>query len=725
MIGNYINKKGIIPENKYTRFALLLLPILIIISSLFSGSFSNSFFGKYITLQSGVTFIAIIASAYIVFSYLRNFKKLSILLFVLANLFITIPSIFAVILSKFGLNNFANTLVHFVDSWDTVALASGIIIVLTLIYLEAIASSKAQKITSIVVIILHTLLIICITIPDIWIALVLSSLFILLISKKRTKFYKKFSFYILIISVFFSVIFMFANVTGTTNLASRITNFVTKTSGINYNFLKPKFGLSMNLVGSELRHGKVFGAGPNEFYRVWQTNKPQSVVNSNFWDKDFVSSYSAFTTLLVSLGIITTLVILASVYGTGRPLWKKIRKEYKENYMNLEEENKFYLLITSTLFMYAFVIFLFFVNVPNALVLFAIAFAFAASNTTKWVEVRRFRLYNILFLIVLIIVFSGVYVSFHKIRSTYIVTNAIKNYQTDGNMDALEASLTKASHVSDTDDNQRLLSQFYIFKTTTLINNTATPTEELQQNITTNINNAITASKAAISLDNRDYKNYVSLGGVYEFLMSVDKSNIDTYYQNAKQAFNQAVTVYPKNPSIYLELAKLEFNYNSTSTAVVDNVNKSLQIKPNYSDAFYIFSQLAAQNNDSDNAIKFASQAVQSNPQNVDAYLQYGILNISKKDLTNQDLNNAYAAFVSLLNLDPNNLTAGYYLGVTYALAGEFDKAQNIVDILNKVIPNDEKVKGLANYIAENKGKTNTTETTNSTSTNSTSTKSN
>jgi cytochrome c-type biogenesis protein CcmH/NrfG len=290
-------------------------------------------------------------------------------------------------------------------------------------------------------------------------------------------------------------------------------------------------------------------------------------------------------------------------------------------------------------------------------------------------------------------------------------------------MDALEASLTKASHVSDTDDNQRLLSQFYIFKTTTLINNTATPTQELQQNITTNINNAITASKAAISLDNRDYRNYVSLGGVYEFLMSVDKSNIDAYYQNAKQAFNQAVTVYPKNPSIYLELAKLEFNYNSTSTAVVDNVNKSLQIKPNYSDAFYIFSQLAAQNNDSDNAIKFASQAVQSNPQNVDAYLQYGILNISKKDLTNQDLNNAYAAFVSVLNLDPNNLTAGYYLGVTYALAGEFDKAQNIVDILNKVIPNDEKVKGLANYIAENKGKTNTTETTNSTSTNSTSTK--
>jgi cytochrome c-type biogenesis protein CcmH/NrfG len=188
--------------------------------------------------------------------------------------------------------------------------------------------------------------------------------------------------------------------------------------------------------------------------------------------------------------------------------------------------------------------------------------------------------------------------------------------------------------------------------------------------------------------------------------MTIDKENRDTDYNNAKEAFGKAYSLYPKNPSIYLSLANLEYSYSKNIDSTAATIKKSLEIKPNYSSAFYLFSQLAVQANDRDAAINYAAQAVQADPQSVDAYLQYGVLILNKKELNQEELNQAYTAFMSVLNIDRNNLTAAYYLSVTYILAKDYTNADNIISALEKILPNDQRIIDLRKFYNNSKGGT-------------------
>lgn len=713
IIDSLINKNILVPEHRSIKFLFLLFPILIIISTLFSNNILTSFFGKYVYLQSGISYISIIILTFILSSRIKVYKRLGWLFLFLSSIFITIPTIFGLIFLKFGLTNLSNKIVYFVDSWDTVALVSGIIVIMSLIYFETIAFSKTQKIFSGIFVFLHILVLAFIAIPDIWYTLFFSILFIFLISKNYKKIFKKLSFYILIVASLFSVMYLFSYGGFATNVSNKLSSFTNKYIGINYNFVKPKALLSFELAKSEILKGRLFGSGPADYYKVWQKEKTKDVINSNYWDTDFISSYSSFTTLLVTLGVLGVLSFLFVYLSTGLYLIKKNVKEYRENYNSLDSENKFYLFVSTALVIYSFFIFLFFVNIPNALVLFSISIAFSLSNKIKWKESNKKSL-NILFILLFIILVLGLTISIKRIKSTNIINNAILEYQTDNNIETLENKLIKATKITNNDINNRLLSQFYVFKTRLLLNsNTENEnTEEMQRKILESVNNAIKAANIAIEKDKNDYNNFLTLGSVYEFIMTFDKENRDSEYELAKNAYTRASELYPKNPSIYLILAQLEYDYKNNVDSTVENLNKSLEVKQNYSQAFYAFSQLAIKNNDLNSALQYSVQAIQSNPQNIDALLQYGILILEKKDLSQEDLNQAYTAFIMALNIDPNNTIAAYYLSITYTLAGEYQKARNIINVLKQVLPDNQKVLELEELL-NNSEKSNTNKTDN------------
>ncbi len=692
LISNIMSKHILLPENKWVRIIFSLFYAIIIISTLFSGDIFNSFFGKYVYLQSGITYFSIISLVYVLASNIKKHKRIAWSFLFLGSLFVTLPSILAVIFFKFDLINLSNKAAYFIDNWDTVALTSGIIVVISLIYFETIASSKFQKILSGSLIAIHMLLLICIVIPDIWYALFCSILFIFLMSKNKKYFYKKFSFYISILSLLFSILYIFSNGGWTSNITNKIISFTTKYSEINYSFVKPKLGLSINVVKSELLKGKLFGAGPNEFYRVWQLQKPQSVINSTYWNTDFYSSYSAFTTLIISLGVVGTLLFVIVYIVLGINLYKKIKEDLYKEEEDIDYENRFYLLGSITLFIFSFFIFIFFTNIPSALILFAVSVALILPNTIKWKEPKN-RTFVIIPIILLVLTIFGLIISLNRIRAIYLIENSIKNYKNNSiNLRTLENNLIKFVNISNNDTNHRLLSQFYIYKIKLILSNNATTTELLQQEVITYVDNAINNAKTAIQIDKKDFNNYLNLGSVYEFIMTFDQENKERDYLLAKESYNKALELYPKNPSIYLNLAQLEYNYQKNATTTIENLNKSLQIKPNYSQAYYLFSQLSVQENEVNNAIQFALKSIEAEPQNIDALLQYGILLINKKELSKEELNQAYTAFTSVLNIDGNNVTAAYYLAVTYILAGEYDQAKNIINTLKQVLPNEQKV---------------------------------
>ncbi|MEA4910662.1 hypothetical protein SDC9_07853 [bioreactor metagenome] len=701
-----------LPESKLVRSLMAAFPILILLSTIFSGGFFDSFFGKYVYLNSGLTYIALFCLVLIIASYAKHFKRLTWSFLVLGTLLVTLPTILALIMSKFGLVAFASKLTFFIENWDIVAVASAIIVILTLVYFETIASTKSQKTTSLILIFLHLILISFIIVPDIWYALALSSLFVLLFTrlankskeeneKKPLKFFQRASFYVFLVSLLFSLLFIFSS-GPTSKLAQSYAVFTNKISGISYGFVKPDVGLSLDLIKTELAKGKIFGSGPADFYRVWQQGKPQAVIDSSYWGVEFSSSFSAVTTLAVTLGIVGLIFVLIIIVLPTIKIFKEVRKinSLKEDF-ELNQEEMFYILATGTLFVFSVFLMLFFANITISILLFALTLALVLGTLFKWKDSKSTKMYNLISLILFLLLLVGIISSFSRIRSVYITNNALKNYGETGNLVELEKGLIKgAKAFINNDYGYRLLSQFYLFNTGLILNSTSSDIELLQKNIIDTANKAIISAETAIKMDNKDFNNYISLGSVYSYLMDLDKQNKNTHYEKAKLAYNTAVSLYPKNPSLYLNLANLEYAYNQSGTTTAATLQKSLEVKPNYSTAHYLFSQLAAQNNNRDLALEYAVRAIQADPQNVDAYLQFGILILNKEGLTQDELNQAYTAFVTALTLDPNNVVAAYYLSVTYTIVGEYDKAYELANVLSQILPEDKNIKELKDFLS-------------------------
>jgi len=104
------------------------------------------------------------------------------------------------------------------------------------------------------------------------------------------------------------------------------------------------------------------------------------------------------------------------------------------------------------------------------------------------------------------------------------------------------------------------------------------------------------------------------------------------------------------------------------------------------------------QNNDKASAEKYALQAIESDQTNLDAYIQYGILTLNNKNLSEAEL-----AFLSVLKNEPSNLNAIYYLAVTYIVGQKYDTAQELVNALNIKLPNSVEVKDLQKYLNQYK----------------------
>lgn len=697
------------PGSGISMLLYLLVPIAIILSTIFSPDFTNSLFGKYISTSNLVFFSSLILSVYIISAYLKNgFKSWTWLTIIISSLILTVPIILAIILLRFNLTTIAGYLVYLISNWDVVAVVSALVVVISLVYFETIAFSPKQRFISLGLIIVHLILVLFIIIPDIWYALALSSLGILIISilfKKKTsnhkKIYNRLSFYIFLISLLFSIIFSLSNSwskAGT--LTQNIGNFSTKYSGINYSFVKPQFLLSYNLGVSRLKKGEIFGAGLNEFNNVWQKEKPLTILESMYWNTEFTSSYSALTTLFVTVGIFGILAILAIISALVYGVVKDIKRKDGNSHLDLDDENKFYFLSSVALFIFSVALLFLFVNIQLAILIFALSSALLSAHVMNWKETKISESGYLMFFIILMIILSGSIININRARSASITSGALNAFQKDNNADKLEAQLLKAARIANDDTNYRLLTQFYLYKTQQLISASSTAaTADLQKQVLSSLNNAISSTKTAISIDGNDYNNYIALGSVYSFSMNLDKQNKDGYYQSAKDAYTKALALYPKNPSIPLTLAELEYSYDKNSTSTISTIQKSLDIKPNYSAAYYTLSQLAAQNNDRTSALNYAAQAIQADPKNTDAYMQYGILTLNKKDLSKDELSAAYTAFVSVLNIDQTNLTAAYYLAITYTLAKDYQRASSIADALSKALPDDQKIKDLQTYI--------------------------
>jgi tetratricopeptide (TPR) repeat protein len=187
-----------------------------------------------------------------------------------------------------------------------------------------------------------------------------------------------------------------------------------------------------------------------------------------------------------------------------------------------------------------------------------------------------------------------------------------------------------------------------------------------QQQFQAALTGGIQAGATATRLWPNNYQNWVMLGNVYQTVVPL---NISGAYENAKAAFDQAAKLSPTNPTLPFIMAQLEITKGNGALAEADLIS-AITLKRDYTQAIFLLSQLQAQQGKAKEALQAAEAAAYFAPNDPTVLFQVGILRSA-----NGSTYGAIEALSRAVQINAQYANAHYFLGVMYAIKGQYDKA--------------------------------------------------
>jgi len=171
----------------------------------------------------------------------------------------------------------------------------------------------------------------------------------------------------------------------------------------------------------------------------------------------------------------------------------------------------------------------------------------------------------------------------------------------------------------------------------------------------------VEASKQAIAWNSSNYENWFALGRVYEVLSA---NGIQGASDSAMSAFKEAQKRAPSNPAIFLAFARLK-SLSGDLAGARENINKAIELKNNYTDAYFTLAQFEVASNNIGGAIQSLEAVILLNPQNASLYFQLGLLKYNVSDYRG-----AILALEKSIEIVPDYANARYFLGLSYSKLG-------------------------------------------------------
>ncbi len=434
--------------------------------------------------------------------------------------------------------------------------------------------------------------------------------------------------------------------------------------------VRPDFTSSMIVSKEVLLHDGIFGVGTGDYMRAWQLYRPSSVIQSPYFGYDFGQGSSTMTTFLTTIGVVGLLafltLVLSGLYST-----------YKTYRATQPGEDH---IITGFLALILLYLGLISWVVPFSYAMLVVwmvvcGFGFAKAQLTEYHPHKKLS-WVMVPLAVILVIHAGLLVE--RARAFLIFSQAQSILSASGPANAVGAQMDQAIAIYPYDGFYRSKIEYIISAQRALLSTGGEDQEVLKNAFLEKTQTAVDAGLAAVALDKSDYQNYVSLGRAYELAIILDKKG---GYDRAKKAYQEAVTLYPNNPYLYLMLARLEVSA-GTKEQVRADLMLALSKKSNFADAQYMMSQLEASENNLDSALTYALEAIKNAPTDPLTYTQAGLLFYNKKNY--QD---AVTAFKTGLEQDKNNTTIAYFLALALRDGGRPDLALPIAQELSKRNP--------------------------------------
>jgi tetratricopeptide (TPR) repeat protein len=678
------------------------IPLFFLISSLFSSSWYNSFFGAGFEVD---TFGSMLVFFILFFLSAIHFQEEKRFWYFLATIFVGafVLAVFEILNLFIGLGNLLPnffqgvTSGNLVGNWNNFISFFGLVTLLVIFSLEFLKTNKTLLWFQYILLVMSVFFLVVVNVPFIWFLVCLFSItiFVYSISVQHAGIKiihgrddkKRFPFRSLVI-VFISFIFFVGS--------NSLNIFVSKYINIPNLEVRPSITTTSEVVFKSFKQNPLFGSGPNTFSSSWSLFQPKEINETIFWSTDFTHGFSFLSTVLVTTGFIGGLLLLVFIILLFIRGIKSIKIALENPLSN------YFIMGILMLSLYSWIMVIFY-N-PNFMML---ALTFSLSGVLigifvykEMIHIKEFsfsthpknNFFAILILMVLMIgTLSLTYVYIEKFASVMFFSKGINRELTMESLSKSEGMLLKAVRLNKNDVYYRSLSQLYLDEIRFVLDDKNISEDNLKSNLQQLIILAEEAGQNSVKQNRNSYLNYLNLGNIYGLFLSI---GVDDSYEKSLESFNKAQELAPNNPSIILAKASLEL-LNKNNTEAKNLVNQALLMKTNYTDAFFLLAEIEALEGNVSGAIKQAENAAQKNPNDSTVFFRLGMLRYRNSDYTG-----SISAFEKAVILDPTYFNARYFLGQSYQKAGSKDKALVQYQILSKILPDSQEVKDAINSIS-------------------------
>jgi tetratricopeptide (TPR) repeat protein len=459
--------------------------------------------------------------------------------------------------------------------------------------------------------------------------------------------------------------------------------WISKYTHVSYVEVRPSFEATANIARSVYHENAFLGIGTNKFNDAWRLYKDASINVTPFWNTEFNAGNGYITTFFVTTGVLGGLawivfLLLFVIMGTRQLL------------SSTEGDRVWYFIAVSSFVSALYIWGMSLIYVPGVVILLLGALCTGVSisafsmlsdknEITFSVGMNR-RTGFVLTLGVIVVIIASVstlYVAGRHYSAVYAFNTSVVSMQEGKSIDELEKEVSNAYQLSTSDIFARRIAEYQLARMNNLVA-VQTPTEAEQQQFSNASVNGVNAAQQAIQIDNAEPANWSVLGGIYGVLASV---KVEGAQARALEALAKSRELNPKNPLPYLESAIVEARGGSYDSAR-DYIQQAINLKPNFTEAFFLLSQLEIAQGNVEAAIKSTQSVISLEPQNPARYYQLGVLESARKNLQG-----AIAAFEQAVALDQNYANARYLLALAYDEAGRSGDAKTQLEAVLNLNP--------------------------------------
>ena len=460
---------------------------------------------------------------------------------------------------------------------------------------------------------------------------------------------------------------------------------------------RPTWTTTLHVAKETWKQDPLFGVGPNRFGPALTKNKPVDINMTPFWGVDFGAGVGYVPTVLVTGGIVGSLAwlifICMAVFYAARLLFTKNSDRSRQGI----GVAVVFGLVAGWAALFAFV--------PGVVLLFfaflcmGILVALVVGESDNRVITRPTdtkTVFGFAAMAILVVVVLGSitleYIYIQKGRALAYSGEAVFAIS-QNNFSSAASLFEKAVQLSTYDGHLRGLVEAKIADLTLRINGGLSPAQ-IEDAFSREYPAILASAEQAVVYDEDDYLNWVTLGTTYQMALSLGIANA---YERALSDFEQALSLNPHSPGVYLGLARLELTRNNFDAAKA-RLDEALNLKPDYIEALYLHSQIAVRTGKTEEAISRAINAAAFSPDNASLLFQLGLLYYTNKNFTEAA---AVLERVSSLRSDfPNTY---YYLGLTYYVLGKEKEARAQFEQLRDLNPENVIAQGILKNLDENR----------------------